>query len=152
MGNGIDAENMAALYVENCVITNYNATLEASGTYLGIEFEPLANAQLFVSNTVISNNGNSSGITGGIYIVPGSGVAAEVSINRSEINGNYFGIVADGRSGGIIKGTIKDSVVSGNAENGITAISSGSSVVLITDQTNVTNNGVAGLAASGSYA
>jgi hypothetical protein len=62
---------------------------------------------------------------------------------------NRAGIVGDGRQGGIIKGTISDSVVSGNTENGITAISSGSSVLFVTDQTKVTNNAAAGLFASG---
>ena len=149
----IDAQNMAALYVENCVITNYNAVNAANPPYLGIKFEPSANAQLFVANSVISDNGKSgSGISGGIYIVPSSGVTVTVSIDHSQINGNVFGLVGDGRSGGAVKGTISDSVVSGNTENGITALSSGSSVVLLTDQTKVTNNSAAGLFVSGSNA
>jgi hypothetical protein len=148
--HAIDAQNMAALYIENCVITNYNSA-NGVGAELGIKFEPLANAQLFVSNTIISDNGSSStSLSGGIYIVPGSNVTAEVSIDHSQINGNYFGIVGDGRQGGIIKATISDSVVSGNTENGITAISSGSSVVFIADQTKITNNAAAGLFAGGS--
>jgi hypothetical protein len=150
---GIDARNMAALYVENCVITNFNAAIGANTPYIGIKFEPSANARLFVSNSIISNNGSSNNsLSGGIYIVPASGVTAQVSIDHSQITGNYFGIVGDGRSGGIIKGTISDSVVSGSTENGITAVSSGSSVVFLTDQTKVTNNTSAGLFADGSNA
>jgi hypothetical protein len=148
---GIDAQNMAALYLENCVIANYNAVNRASGPYIGIKFEPLANAQLSVTNTIISNNGYGGGITGGIYIVPDSGVTATVSINRSEINGNTFGIVGDGTSGGVVKGTISDSVVSGNGEDGVAAISSGSPVWLLVDQTKVAGNAF-GLAAGGSGA
>jgi hypothetical protein len=146
--SGIDAQNMAALYVENCVITNFSGGF---GPDFGIKFEPSANAQLFVTNTIISNNGNSgaSDITGGIYIVPGSGVTVEVSINRSEINGNTFGVVGDGRTGGIIKATISNSVVSGNTEDGIAAISSGSAVWFLVDQTEVSGNAY-GLAAGGS--
>jgi hypothetical protein len=145
----IEAQNMGALYVENCVITNYNSTEAQASPYIGIEFEPSANAQLFVSNSVISNNGNSGGITGGIYIVPASGMTATVSIDRSQITGNTFGIVADGTSGGTIKGTISDSVVSGNSEDGIAAISSGSPVWFLVDQTKVAGNAY-GLAAGGS--
>jgi hypothetical protein len=149
----VNAENVLALYVENCVITNFNAGIGALYPYIGIKFGPSANAQLFVSNSVISNNGSSdNSLSGGIYIVPGSGVTAEVSIDHSQINGNYFGVVGDGRSGGIIKGTISDSVVSGSTENGITAISSGSSVVFMIDQTKITNNSAAGLFSSGSNA
>jgi hypothetical protein len=88
-GFGIDAENMAALYVENCIITNVNSVnIPDDPPYLGIKFEPSANAQLFVANSVISNNGNSGSASGGIYIVPASGVTANVSIDRSQINGN----------------------------------------------------------------
>jgi len=145
ISTAITAENMAALYIENCVISNYSD--------LGINFEPSSGTSLLsVTNSIISNNGTSGGgITGGIYITPASGVTATVSIDRSEINGNYFGIVGDGRSGGTIRGTISDSVVSGSAKNGITALSSGSSVVFIIDQTKVSGN-LAGLYASGSNA
>jgi hypothetical protein len=65
---GIDAENMSALYVENCVITNFNNGLGFnSGPYIGINFTPSGSAQLFVTDSVISNNGF-SGESGGIYI------------------------------------------------------------------------------------
>jgi hypothetical protein len=148
----IDAQTMAALYVENCVITNYNAANSTQAPYIGIKFEPTTNAQLFVSNSVISDNGASVGsLSGGIYVVPGPGVTATVSIDHSQINGNYFGVVGDGRPGGTIGALIKDSVVSGNTENGITAISSGSSVVFTIDQTAVSGN-LAGLFAGGSNA
>jgi hypothetical protein len=149
---GIDAKTMAALYVENCVITNANSVNGQDAPYLGIKFEPSANSQLFVTNSIISNNGSSGSVSGGIYVVPASGVNASVSINRSEINGNIFGIVADGTSGGIIKGTITDSVVSGNGQNGITVSSSGSSAVFQVDRTTVGSNGNHGLAADGSGA
>jgi hypothetical protein len=147
---GIDAQNIAALYIENCVISNANSAVEQNSVDVGVKFEPSANAQLFISSSIIGNNGGAiSALSGGIYIVPASGMTATVSINRSEINGNYFGIVGDGRQGGIIKAVIKDSVVSGNTENGVTAISSGSSVLFVLDQTDVSTNAAAGLFASG---
>jgi hypothetical protein len=149
---GIDAQKMAALYIENCIIANFNPDEVNNGPFLGIKFEPSANAQLFVTGTVISENGNSGSISGGLYIVPASGVTATVSIDRSQINGNIFGIIADGTGGGIIKGTITDSVVSGNAQNGITVSSTGSSVVFQVDRTTVASNANHGLAAAGSGA
>jgi len=153
-GIGIQVQNAAALYIENCVITNSNNTGGFDpGTYVGIYFAPSANAQLFVTNSIISNNGDSStSLSGGIEIVPAPGVKADVSISHSEISGNFFGIVGDGRSGGTIEATISDSVVSGSTENGVTAISSGSSVVFMIDQTKVTGNLAAGLFAGGSNA
>jgi hypothetical protein len=65
-----------------------------------------------VSDSYFHDNGSSD--TGaGIYVKPSSGVEANVSINRTQMENNQFGIVADGTGGGII-----NSVVSGNANNG----------------------------------
>ncbi len=151
-GFGIDGQNMAALYVENCVITNFNGQSGTNSGYIGVKFEPRANAELFVSNSVISDNGNSSAsLSGGVYIVPASGVNAKVSIDKSQINGNYFGVVGDGRAGGIIHAAISASVVSGNTEAGIAAATSGAIVEFLLDQTSLSGN-LAALYASGSNA
>jgi len=148
----IDAQSMAALYIENCVISNANAAVSPGTPYIGVKFEPSAGASaLFITNSIISNNGNSGSVSGGIDIVPAMGATADVSIDHSQINGNVFGIIADGTGGGIIKGTITDSVVSGNSENGITVSSSGSSVVFQIDRTTVAKN-FHGLVAGGSGA
>jgi hypothetical protein len=146
---GVSVQNAAALYIENCVITNYNA--EANGPlWLGIKFAPSSGpSQLFVTNSIISNSGKSGVVSGGIDIVPGAGVTATVSIDGSEINGNIFGVIADGTQGGIVEGTITDSAVSGNTQNGITVSSSGTSVVFQVDGTTVTSNSNNGLAAAG---
>jgi hypothetical protein len=148
----VDAQNMAALYIENCVITDANNAANIdTAPYLGIKFEPSANSQLFISNSVISDNGTSSGATGGIYIVPATGVTTTVAIDRSQINGNSFGVIADGTSGGTVKGTISDSVVSGNTVGGIAVTSSGSDALLLVDQTKVSGNAY-GLIVAGSGA
>jgi hypothetical protein len=120
------------------------------GGCYGIWFQPSGAATLDISDSNVTDNGTAS--TGaGIYVSPQSaGVEANLTITRTQVQGNYFGIVGDGRQGGIIKGTISDSVVSGSTENGITAISSGSSVVFMIDQTKVTGNLAAGLYAGGS--
>jgi hypothetical protein len=141
--NGVAIQAAAAVNIEDCVIENFLQS--------GISVTTSANTVLTIRNTVLRNNASYGGTDAGIYINPGSGVTATVSIDHSQINGNYFGIVVDGRSGGIIKGTISDSVVSGNTENGITALSSGSSTVLMIDQTKVSGN-LAGLFAGGSNA
>jgi hypothetical protein len=142
LGTGIIFENGAALYVENCVMF-LNMTD-------GILFEPSAAANLFVSNSTIRTNG-SGGTTAGIDIKPALGIQANVTIEHSRIEGNYFGIIADGNSGGIIQGTISDSVVSDNTENGITASTTSSNVLLLIDQTKVAGN-LHGLVAGGSTA
>jgi hypothetical protein len=141
--DGILFQNGAALTVENSAIRGF----KAAGT-AGIKFTPSASgSQLFVSDTTLSNNGI-SGISGGIVIKPASGIAANVTIERTRVESNFFGIVADGTGGGTIRGVVRDSVVSGNINNGITVSSSGTSVVLAIDNTTVANNNF-GLVASG---
>jgi hypothetical protein len=119
------------------------------GSCSGVYFGATGAATLDVSNSDITDNGNSS-TAAGIDIQPSSGVQAKISIENSRINNNNFGIIADGTLGGIIKGTITDSVVSGNSQNGITVSGSGSSAVFQVDRTTVGGNGNHGLAAAGS--
>jgi subtilase family serine protease len=117
----------------------------------GVLFAPESNSALDITDSDITDN-ISNALGGGVYIVPQSGVEAKVTVANTRLNGDYFGIVGDGRSGGIIQATISDSVVSGNSENGITALSAGSSVMFMIDQTKVSGNAAAGLFADGSNA
>ena len=118
------------------------------GSSFGLAFNPTDVAKLFVSDSTITDNG-SSGISGGILIKPGTYVRAQVTITRTQIENNFFGIIADGGNGGIIRGAVRDSVVAGCANIGITVGSSPfSSVILLIDNTNVTNNDY-GLVANG---
>jgi hypothetical protein len=141
VGTGITFLNGSALYVENCIMFNDDAN--------GIVFESSAAAKLFISNSTIRNNGN-AGTVAGIHVVPASGVQANVTIEHSRIEGNYFGIIADSTQGGT-NGVIRGSVVSNNVENGITASTTSSNVLLIIDQTEVAGN-LHGLVAGGGTA
>jgi hypothetical protein len=121
-----------------------------TGPNCGIQFNPTGSATLDITDCDITDNG-SSGLAAGIYVQPASGVTARVSIDHSRINNNYFGILLDGTAGGIINGTINDSVVSGNVTNGITLHAASSSVTLLVDHTIVTGNNY-GLVAGGNSA
>ena len=59
---------------------------------------------------------------GGTIEDPATGSAnAKASITRTQISNGLFGIVADGSATtGRINGVVRDSVVSGNVQNGIT--------------------------------
>jgi hypothetical protein len=118
--------------------------------YSGIYFNPIGAAKLIVADSSITNIGD-AGLVAGIYIKPASGVMADVSIQRSRIDANSFGIVADGTGGGIIRGVVSDSFVTFNRNNGITVSSSGSTTVLTVDNTRISGNGF-GLVAGGGNA
>jgi hypothetical protein len=102
----------------------------------GILFAPTGGARLNVSNVSIANLG-SSGIVAGIYIKPvSSGI--DVHIENSRISHNQFGIVADG-SLGQIHGTLVNSTITDNVNNGVT-VAGGSSVFFLVKDTTVAHN------------
>lgn len=143
---GITVGSVGKLLIENCKISGFPAD-----PAIGINFAPSTSPSvLVVSDTTIDNNVN-PGTGAGIWVQPGSGVLADVTVERSRIVGNTFGIVADGASGGIINGVVSDSVVSSNINNGITVSTTGSNVVLMIDHTKVNGNNF-GLNADGSNA
>ena len=121
-----------------------------SGDRTGLLFVPNGTAKLYIVDSIIANNGT-SGINAGVLIRPASGVTANVTIERTVIENNRFGIFADGSAGGTLRGLVSDSYVSGNINNGITIASAGTSVALGIDNVKVANNNF-GLVASGTNA
>jgi hypothetical protein len=90
---------------------------------------------------VITNEGNVTG--GGIVVKPRPGGSAQVALKRVTVNGNAFGIVADGTgSTGGINMTIADSMVANNAKDGIIATtpSGGASIGVYVKNTQSVNN------------
>ena len=77
-----------------------------------------------------------------------------VLINNSQITTNNFGIVADGTgTTGKINGSVRDTTINGNNQNGITAsASTAAGDTLVLNNVSSINNGNNGLAASGSMA
>ena len=106
------------LHVVRCVVTNGNGSGQA-----GISFQPSGASKLSVTDTVISNMGSGTG--GGIVINPQAGGSAQVALERVTVNGNAFGIAADGsNSTAGINMTIADSMMANNAQDGIVATTS----------------------------
>jgi hypothetical protein len=117
-GNGIKFISGGHLHIVRCVIANGNAAGDA-----GISFAPTGTSKLTITDTVISNMGSGTG--GGIVINPQSGGTAQVALERVTVNGNAFGIAADGsNSTGGINMTIADSMIANNAQDGIIAVTS----------------------------
>jgi hypothetical protein len=145
---GIRFNSGAAVNVQNCVIKNF------SGAGTGITFTPNAASRLFVSDTIVSNNG------GGILITTASASAGispvSAILNRVQVESNGFGIKVDTTSGNAAaRLTVRDSVAAGNSGNGIwsTALASGgaNSLVMI-DRTASVNNGIGVLMDGGNSA
>ena len=143
---GIDFINGASLFVENCIIQNFNAA-----PAVGIRFHPSApGSRLVVTDTTLNNNG--SGATGGgIVISPQSGGNATVSLERVIVADNVFGIAADGSgSTAGINMTVANSTIQGNSQNGIvgTTPGGGAPIGMMVENTRVINNNL-GIRATG---
>jgi len=145
---GINVTTASAVHVQNCVIRN----LEYQTDPWGIDFGPSGNTKLFVSDTIIFNNG-SAAATGGIRIRPTGSGSAVVVLDRVHLENNVLGLWADGsvNTGTGIRVLIRDSVVRGNASHGILATSAaGKSLALIVvERSSLVSNAGTGIRADG---
>jgi hypothetical protein len=115
---GIIFNTGSALHIQNCVIRNF----ESFGG-LGLNFQPSGHSQLFVSDTIIFNNGNTPG-NGGVLIAPQGTGTADVVLDRVHLENNVDGLLiyGTGATGGGSHVVVRESVLSGNAANGIRAV------------------------------
>ena len=107
---GIQFNSGGSLKVRDCVIQNFSGD--------GIDFKPTAAGDLFVSNTVVSDNGDT-----GIAVFPAGNnntTAHTVIFNRVETNNNFkYGVFLWGTpSTGSITATVSESTASGNGSYG----------------------------------
>src|SRR5262249_37987499 len=115
---GIRILGAKAVHVQNCVIKNFSAgfgisVANSSGT-----------TQVFVNDTVISNNG-SGGRGGGILVRPTGTGSTRVVLQRVAVEGNAFGVRVDGSGGAGSAGNgvlLRESVVSGNSQSGVSVV------------------------------
>src|SRR5215208_6043624 len=143
---GVQVRSASAVHIENCVIRNF----EGFGGGVGISLIPASDTQLFVSDTIIINNG-ASATSGGIAIRPsGSSAKATVVLDRVVLENNIVGLKVDGTGKGAHV-LIRDSVVSGNAADGILATSSPGTAptFIIVERSAAVNNGGTGILANG---
>ena len=145
---GISFLQGGALHVEKCVIRGFNA-----GTATGINFVPAVQSELYVSDTMISENG--TGATGGGIIIEPSGSAlVNATLIGVKTENSVLGIRADGtHSTGEIRVTIEGSSASGNTYGGIasfTPVSGAVTKVMI--KNSVSSNNGTGINANGAGA
>jgi len=143
---GVGLINGRSLHVENCAIGRHNA-----GNGAGIQFNPTGAAELFVTDSTISENG--VGIFGGgILIQPNGSGSALVALNRVTVNRNSDGIVANGlNTTGAIVMEVRDSSVARNTGTGIFALTDASRAGIVIDRSTSTLNG-GGISVSGANA
>ena len=150
---GIYIAQASAVHIQNSVIRNFEA---GPGRGFGIFLGPSSNSQMFVSDSIIFNNGSTAG-TGGILIAPSDGLSspssANVVLDRVHLENNVVGLQLDATQGTTngIHLILRDSVVSGNASDGIQAISAAGQrpAFLVVERSSIVNNGGIGISANG---
>jgi len=143
--SGIRVLSVGTLHVEKCTIEGFRGS-----PALGIDVEPTAagTEQIFIKDTIVRNNGTGS-TGGGILFAPAAGVTVKASLDNVRAENNVFGIKSQDRS----TVSISNSIASGNSFAGISAVLSGVSTAnVVVSRSSSTNNGSAGVLASGSGA
>ena len=148
--NGITFEVGSALHVQNCVIKNFTG-----GFSFGLVFVPPGNSQLFVSDSIIVNNGLDAA-SGGFLISPDRTGSANVVLDGVHVENNVDGLVINGSfsTGAGVHVIVRGSVFSGNAGNGIRAVSAPGKApaFALVERSSMVNNLQNGLLADGPHA
>jgi hypothetical protein len=150
---GVGILGGSIVHIENCRITGFaNAPGSDSA---GIMFDPEGEARLHVTDSVISGNGNPPDAArrgaGIIVRAPKTG-EVRIMLTRVQVHTNAFGILVDGPARpGSIALTLTDSVVGGNLDDGVFAVTRpGQGTVRLTlERTRLLNNFKAGIRAGG---
>jgi hypothetical protein len=135
---GINALQFGILQVEQCKIFGFQ-----SGTAVGVRIVPSASAKVFVTDTVISENG------GGVVLGPVAGPTAAV-LQRVQLVNNQDGLRVNAAGGQFIFTSVEDSLAASNTTNGFTAVSSaGVAALLKLTRSASLGNGGSGVLADG---
>jgi hypothetical protein len=138
--SGVVFNSGAKLRIENCVFQGFSTS--------GIVFSPgvgsASIAKMAIRDAAIINNAS------GILVKPSGGIAAVVSLNGVNIDGNNGGgLRGDGTGGaGAIDVAIADSSVSFNASNGINAVSGPGNVTVDVMRVVIAANALSGVQAN----
>jgi hypothetical protein len=142
---GVSFLRGARLFIEQCSISGFQA-----GTAQGVRFIPDTAAELYVSDSIISENGTAT--TGaGIFVLPSRTAPAKIVLDRVQLLRNTQGLRVDGTLGatGARRVTVTRSVVAGNLLQGIIATTNSAAISMLVNGTAVSNNGSIGIQSDG---
>jgi hypothetical protein len=99
--NGVRMIGQGSLHIEDCVIRRFNAASSR-----GVSFQPSGTANLFITNTTITENGN--GATGGGILIGPTGAGGNSRVTIKNV------IVANNANQGILVDTTGNTAAFGN--------------------------------------
>ena len=126
--HGIQFNSGRALHIQNCVIKNFTS-LNSRGIYFAPATAAGTPAELFVSDTIITNTGNpSTGSGAAMSIEPTGAGGANVTLTRVRMENNFKGLSVRGdglASPGTINAVMFNSTSAGNSGEGVIATTTG---------------------------
>jgi hypothetical protein len=146
--NGIEMINVGVtLHIHKVQIRNCRAS---GGNGNGIVVAPSSGtAIVFVADSYITDNGGTTS-NAGILVKPTGGASVNLSVNRTQLEGNTNGIFADGSGGGGVSHVnIRDSLVSGSSNSGVVVSSAGAAFAGVVANSILNFNANTGAAAGG---
>ena len=148
---GVRFLNGAALQIDDCRIRGFNL----SGGW-GVQFIPAGTSELFISNSLVSENGlpsDPSDVGGGVFVQPQTAGVARVVLNNVDLVNNAQGLRADSTGSAApnaIRVSVQDSTANQNSFAGFAAVAPGGFAVdMVLDGSAANYNGGAGVTANG---
>jgi hypothetical protein len=124
--SGVAFNSGAALIVEHCDVFDWANN--------GIAITPNTNSKVMISDTYITNTASATG-NAAVLIRPTGGANVSVTINHVNMENQINGVFADGTGGGgTVHVQVKDSVITGSSNNGVTVSGSSFSADVINSQ------------------
>jgi hypothetical protein len=143
-GGGAVQISGGTVVFENCTFQNFKAS-----PGMAVQFAPsVAGAHLTVTDSVFTNNGV-AGSGGGIIIQPTAGVTAGAVIERTQITGNTYGIIANGFASGTALVEVRYSTIADSVFDGIWAVTQGTTASVVVEHSASIRNGGSGVNAQG---
>lgn len=149
VGNGIYGiwfKSGAALHIQNCVVRAFNGSLNGQG----IVFGPSGKSSVYISDTLIADNGVIPALNSwrpGILVSTFTGGSANVVLDRVKIKRNGIGIIVFSASppSGPVNVLMRNSTVAGNGTGILVhGVASGAADVVI-DRSDIVGNGDVGI-------
>lgn len=155
--NGLGSTGVAGVngvyILQSGNITLRNLTINGFRNGYGVNFVPNQNASLVMNNVTVTESGNGTVGTGGVFIQPAAGITATATIANSRIqNNSTVGLRLDtvGIVGSVINATVDGSVISGNPTGFLAkAPASTGTIKAIINRTTIDENSGYGISVNG---
>jgi hypothetical protein len=146
-GGAVQITGGAKVVFENCTFQNFTASPGEA-----VQFAPtIAGAHLTIADSVFTNNGL-AGSGGGVIVQPAAGITAGVVIERTQLTGNTYGIIANGFASGTALVEVRYSTIADSVFDGIWAVTQGTTASVVVEHSASVRNGGSGANAQGAGA